>query len=172
MSQLVELQDDAVFFFVVVVFFLCQAIHDKLYYILRPIRLSMVTVLPYLDQVGLNFLNTDCMLENPLFRGVQGCPCFRIKYPKEITINNSVWSNHVAESELLDVYVLRNITQFDEDFSLMNFVDFPSQNGGRYPHVCREMSVENSKIYQYDELYHKDKMASLSNDTTSWSFFW
>lgn len=147
-----------------------QALHDKLYYVLRPIRLALVTILPYMNQVGLDFLNTDCMLENPLLSGVEGCACFRNKYPKELVLNDSVLPPHILQSELLNVYVLRNISQFD--FSIMDFVQFPSLNGGGYPSSCHEIAGINSEIYRYDEFYHEEKMRRLTNKQNSWTFSW
>lgn len=138
---------------------------------LRPVRLALVTILPYLNQVGLDFLNTDCMLENPLLSGVEGCPCFRIKYPRELVLNSSVLPLDIIQSELLDVFVLRNVSQL-HNFSIMDFVQFPSLNEGNYPLSCHEMAGVNSQIYSYEEFYHQEKMTKLLKDQKAWAFSW
>lgn len=116
----------------------------------------MVTILPWFDEVGMDFLNTDCMLENPLLSDVEKCPCFRIKYPEEFVLNTSVLPQYLTESEVLGVYVLRNISQFDY-FSIMSFVEFPSLNGGFYPLSCHQVSGVSRGIYRYDDFFEKRK---------------
>ncbi len=131
----------------------------------------MVSILPVLDKVNLNFLNTDCMLENPLLSDVERCACFGIKYPVEMELNFSVLPQHLTRAGIQDVYVLRNATQFDTNLSIMNFVNFPSQSGG-YPLSCHEMSGENIGIFRYEEFFQKETMTRLLKRGDSWSFSW
>ena len=132
----------------------------------------MVTVLPYMDQVGMDFLNTDCMLENPFLGNVEKCTCFRTKYPKEVVLSDSTIPLDAIEHEGLDVHVLRNASQFPSDLSIMEFVQFPSLNGGNYPLSCYEIHGENTAIYRYDQFYQKDKMTRLLKGKGSWNFSW
>ena len=122
--------------------------------------------------MGLDFLNTDCMLENPFLSGVEGCACFRIKYPQELVLNSSVLPPSVTQSGLLDVYVLRNVSQYPGNFSLEDFTSFPSLNGGMYPVSCHEISGVDSKMYRYDEFYHPQKMTKFLRDKNPWAFSW
>lgn len=131
----------------------------------------MVRILPVLDKMNLNFLDTDCMLENPLLSDVEGCACFGIKYPQEIDLNFSVLPQHLARAGIQDIYVLRNSTQFNMDFNIMKFVNFPSQMGG-YPPSCYQMSGENIGIFKYDEFFQEEKMMQLLTRGDSWSFSW
>lgn len=132
----------------------------------------MVTILPYMDQVGMDFLNTDCMLENPFLDNIEKCACFRTKYPKEVVINESTLPLYAIEHEGLDVHVFKNASQFPSDLSIMEFVEFPSLNGGSYPLSCHEVHGENAAIYRYDQFYQKKKMTQLLKGKTSWSFSW
>ena len=148
-----------------------QLLHDRLYYILRPVRLAMVSILPVLDKVNLNFLDTDCMLENPLLSDAERCACFGIKYPQEIDLEFSALPQHLSRAGIQDIYVLRNSTRFDKDLNIMNFVKFRSEMGD-YPLSCHQMSGENIGIFRYDEFFQEEKMTELLTRGDSWSFSW
>lgn len=132
----------------------------------------MVGVIPLLDKVGMDFLNTDCMLENPLLTSQEGCACFRIKYPREEFLNNSHLPPHLTQNDVLDVYILRNSTQFDADFSLSKFIQFPSKHNGMHPFSCHEISGLDKGMYGSDEFYQEAKMMELLSNGIPWSFSW
>ena len=148
-------------------------VHEKLYYVLRPIRLSMVKVLPYLDTIGMDFLSTDCMLENPLLNTTESCPCFRIKYPLESISNGTGIPPYMIHSNvILDVHVLRNCTQFEPDFCIENFIMFPLSNGGNRPWICHEMTGESSRMFRYDHFFSMDRMSNIFHKENSWTASW
>lgn len=125
-----------------------------------------------MDRFGMDFLNADCMLENPILAPLDGCPCFRIKYATEMTLNSSSLPSNLTQNDLVDVYVLRNVSQFEHDFSIDKLTNFPSMNGGAYPSVCSEMAGENEGMYRYDEFYQEKTMTKLLSDKNAWSFSW
>lgn len=134
----------------------------------------MVSVIPYLDDIGLDFLNTDCMLENPLLSNAEKCICARVKYPLEVNLNYSNLPSYITNSsEVFNVYVLRNVTKFDSKFDIFKFINFASSNGGKYPLACNEIPGQDSAIYKYDEFFMPDKMSSILNKSeNSWTFGW
>ena len=146
-------------------------LHDKLYYILRPVRLAMVKILPVLDKVNLNFLDTDCMLENPLLDDIDQCACFGIKYPKDVDLGFLALPQQLTRPGIKDVYVLHNSAKFDVDLNIMKLINFPSEAGG-YPLACHEVASENIGLYRYEDLYQEEKMKKLLNRSDSWSFSW
>lgn len=129
----------------------------------------MVSILPVLDKVNLDFLNTDCMLENPLLSEAEQCACFGIKYPQEIDLEFSTLPQHLTKPGIHDVYMLSNTTRYDKDVNIMDFVNFPLQFGG-YPLSCHQISGEDVTIF-YDEFFQREKMVkALARE--EWSFSW
>ena len=66
-------------------------LHEHMYYITRPIRLSMVSILPYFKMVDFDPLHQDCLIENPFLGEDERCPCSSVKYPTEF-INNDTYT--------------------------------------------------------------------------------
>ena len=129
----------------------------------------MVSILPVLDKVNLDLLNTDCMLENPLLSDAEQCACFEIKYPREIDLEFAALPQHLTKPGIHDVYILKNTTHLDKDMTISDFVNFPARFGG-YPLSCHQISGENVQIF-YDEFFQKKKMAeALGRD--QWTFSW
>ena len=120
----------------------------------------------------MDFLNTDCMLENPSLSHPDGCPCFRIKYPKEVTLNDSSLPTYMTEGDVLDVYVVRNMTKFDPDLTISSFVDFPSAYFGRFPMVCNEIIGPNSELFRYDDFFVEASLKKVLSQDKPWSFSW
>ncbi len=135
----------------------------------------MVTIIPYLDAVGMDFLNTDCMFENPLLSSTEKCACFNIKYCKEMFMNSSSLPSEIinfGDHDVLDVYLLRNLTQFQDNFTIDTFIKFPLSNEGIHPLVCHQVIGENLGIHVYDELFNEDMLSNALNNGNAWSFSW
>lgn len=60
-----------------------------MYSITRPVRIGLVSLLPFFQSFGLDFLHQDCLIENPLLSPDERCPCTHIKYPTFFTINST-----------------------------------------------------------------------------------
>ena len=120
----------------------------------------------------MDFLDTDCMLENPLLNDTETCPCFKIKHTQEIFLNDSFLPPYVKNVDVFNILVLRNVTKFTSNFSIETFSNFPSLNNGNFPWACSEMSIEDRGIYKYEEFFDENKMNMLIHNGKTWSFSW
>ncbi len=66
-----------------------QLLHTHMYSITRPVRLGLVSLLPFFQSFGLDFLHQDCLIENPLLSPEERCPCTHVKHPTFFTINST-----------------------------------------------------------------------------------
>ena len=163
----------SLYIYIYIIYSSLQWIHAKLYYVvLRPLRIIVAAVIPYLAMLHLDFLNTDCLLPNPLRVGLDGCPCFNIKHPVEIVSNHSQIPAYLLEPGVLDVYVLKNYTLLDTKFSIATLVDFPSLHDGIKPLSCMEMAFEDAPLYVSYEFYDHKKVYKALSSKKSWSFAW
>ena len=129
-------------------------------------------ILPFFAMVGMDFVNTDCFLTNPLLSGIEGCPCYTIKHPVEIISNNSDLPSDLLESGPLEVFVLRNYTLLDSDFSLDTLVDFPLSHNGMWPLICQDMTGTDTDLHSSNNIYNRRKLAKALKSAKPWTLTW
>ena len=148
--------------------YLFQTLHTKIYDVVRPMRLGLLLVVPYLKAVGIDIFS-DCVVENSFLNATQQCVCMHTKEATEVDLNGSVLPAFVYENPK-QMYVLRNV--LDSKFSLEQLQDFHMSHG-KNPPACIEIGSEGQKgpVF-YRQLFDKTQMLEYLTSNESWSFTW
>ena len=160
-------------YFVLFFFFFFQFLHDKIFSMMRPIRLGILTVLPFLKAVGLNVFETDCLIENPFLNDIETCHCLHIKEVTEIELNETHTRIPACILDLPthNVYIARKAVEIGSNLTLEAFQDFKQTHG--VPRTCLEMTSDSEEgVKFFEEFFDKEKLRKYLDVNESWSFTW
>lgn len=150
-----------------------QTLHDKIYSVVRPLRLGLHAVLPYLEYVSLDIFTADCLIENPLLSDEDTCHCFRVKEVTEIELNETHTKipPSILDLPTYDVYVVRNATKIGPDLTPNSFGDFLLTRG--IPNVCMEMSSDSHEgLKLFTDFSNKEKIRQYLDTDEPWAYTW
>ena len=152
---------------------LFQFLHDKIFTIVRPMRLGLVTIMPYLKAMGLNVFDSDCLIENPLLNDTETCHCLHIKEVTEIELNetHATIPACILDLPTHNVYIARKAVEIGSDVTLEAFQDFKLTHA--VPKTCLEMTSDSEEgVKFFDEFFDKEKLREYFDTNESWAFTW
>lgn len=151
--------------------------HQDLYYIVRPIRKGLATIAPLLNFFGLNFIESDCLLQNPMVSEANFCPCLRIKGFTELvmTEDSPTIPDSILQLPTYEVLVIRNAVD-TASVTLDAFRDFkrnhPTHRG---PKTCLKLTTTTEAgLQKMADLYNPELLEEqLHVDSKdAWAFSW
>ncbi len=155
--------------------FVLKHTHNQLYYVSRPIRKGIAAIFPVLNMFGLDFINSDCMLQNPFVPEANFCPCLRVNKATELVLteNSPTIPNSMLQLPNYDVRVVRNAVD-TANVTLDAFRDFKQNHPThRGPKTCLKLTTTvEAGIQKMSDLYNPEVLEEQLDSKDAWAFTW
>ncbi len=146
-------------------FQLQRTFHSSIYGLVRPIRIAMVTVLPYLQTMHLDILQ-ECIVQNPFSQDCPGLDKEATEFTATdgFTVPVNVFGNEYVVTIVREAVKQRFQLEFIRDFHKIT---------GKNPPACMEVSDAGLKgPLFYRQLFNKAQMDEYLSLPDPWSFTW